>query len=243
MNKIQEEDLYTPISDYFTNMGYMVRSEVKDCDVTAVRGDELVIVEMKLHLNFTLLVQAVERQKSTDLVYIAVPKPKGFRVNSNFKDTLHLLRRLELGLLFVNIKDGFSVVEPVLHPEPCDRLQALRRGKVKRKNIISEINMRSMDLNKGGTSRKKLMTAYREFSLHIAVLLEKHGALSPKQLMELGSHKKKTTSILNKNYYGWFESPEHGKYAISQRGLAAIEEFKELSEYYRKGVENVKQKN
>ena len=36
-----------------------MRSEVKDCDIAAVKGDDLLIIELKKTLNVPLLVQAV----------------------------------------------------------------------------------------------------------------------------------------------------------------------------------------
>lgn len=44
---IKETDLYKPIYDYFTKLGYKVNSEVKTYDVTAVKGESLVIIELK----------------------------------------------------------------------------------------------------------------------------------------------------------------------------------------------------
>ena len=40
-NKRYEVDLYEPIAQYFTEQGYIVHGEVKDCDMTAHKEDEL----------------------------------------------------------------------------------------------------------------------------------------------------------------------------------------------------------
>lgn len=69
---MKETDLYKPVKELFEKMGYTVNGEVKDMDVTAVRGDELVVVELKTAFNITLLQQAVKRQKITEQ-----PKHKG----------------------------------------------------------------------------------------------------------------------------------------------------------------------
>ena len=47
---MKETDLYKPVKELFEKMGYTVNGEVKDMDVTAVRGDELVVVELKTAL-------------------------------------------------------------------------------------------------------------------------------------------------------------------------------------------------
>jgi len=99
INKILEIDLFRPISDFLVEQGYTVRSEVKDCDIAAIKEEELVIVELKRNLSVDLLAQAVKRQKSADIVYMAIPKPKKLTANSKWKDIIHLVKRLELGLI------------------------------------------------------------------------------------------------------------------------------------------------
>ena len=73
--KVYETDLYKPIQNYFIQRGYEVYGEVKNCDVTAVKGEEIIIVELKRSFNLGLLMQAVQRQKVSELVYVAVPRP------------------------------------------------------------------------------------------------------------------------------------------------------------------------
>ncbi len=61
---MQEIDLYPPLKDYLVHQGYEVKGEVLHCDVIAVRGDEsIVVVELKLSLNLSVLLQAVDRLK------------------------------------------------------------------------------------------------------------------------------------------------------------------------------------
>jgi len=38
---LTEADLYEPIARHLDELGYTVRAEVMDCDITATRGDEL----------------------------------------------------------------------------------------------------------------------------------------------------------------------------------------------------------
>ncbi len=90
----RESDLYAPVRDYLVRNGYTVRGEVKSCDITAVKGDDLIVVELKRHLSTDLLVQAVQRQKLTDSVYIAVPRNQEMGYGRKWRGLLHLLRRL-----------------------------------------------------------------------------------------------------------------------------------------------------
>ncbi|HBN82321.1 MAG TPA: hypothetical protein DDZ89_00600, partial [Clostridiales bacterium] len=99
---MKETELYKPVKELFEKMGYTVNGEVTDMDVTAVRGDELIVVEMKTGFNVTLLLQAVKRQKITEQVYVAIPRPTyKKRFSQDFKDKEYLIRRLSLGLILV----------------------------------------------------------------------------------------------------------------------------------------------
>lgn len=75
-DKRYEVDLYQPVKDYFVKEGYEVYGEVNHCDVAAVKESELVIIELKLSLTIDLLIQATKRQRLTNQVYVAIPKPK-----------------------------------------------------------------------------------------------------------------------------------------------------------------------
>lgn len=230
--KILESDLFQPVSDFLTEEGYRVRSEVKDCDITAVKGEELVVVELKRNLSVELLAQAAKRQKLADLVYVAVPKPKKLKADAKWRDITHLLRRLELGLMFVSFKGKRGIVEIPVHPEPFDREKSRKNSIRKRENLLKEAAARNMDANVGGSTRRKLMTAYRENSLHIACCLERYGPLSPKKLREKGTDPKKTSTILQDNHYHWFERIQTGIYVITETGKGALEQYKELAQYY-----------
>lgn len=48
--RITEEDLYAPVRDYLTERGFSVKGEVEHCDIAAVKGETLPVVEMKLTL-------------------------------------------------------------------------------------------------------------------------------------------------------------------------------------------------
>ncbi|WP_100333523.1 DUF2161 domain-containing phosphodiesterase [Bacillus alkalisoli] len=226
--KLLEVDLYKPIQTYLKKQGYEVRGEVKDCDIAAVKGDSLVIVELKLNLNIDLLLQATKRQKLTDSVYIAIPRPKNLRTK-RWKELCQLVKRLELGLIVVAFTASRKRAEVVF--EPTTYPGKVRKNNQKRDAILKEVNGRSGDYNLGGSSKTKIMTAYKENCIQIASLLEKHGPLSPKKLKELGTGDK-TPSILAKNYYDWFDRVKRGTYVVNEKGIKEIKEHIELVDYY-----------
>lgn len=225
--KIMETDLYKPIYDYLTCQGYTVRSEVKNCDITAVRGDELVVIELKRGFNLKLLIQATRRQRAADSVYVAVPRPKGGPYTRSWNDMCHLLRRLELGLIVVDFRKEGGEAEVVFHPAPFSRSKNSRQ----RKSIIREISSRYADYNTGGSTGRKLMTAYRENSLYIACCLKKLGPQSPAALKKMGTGPK-TSTILYKNFYGWFQKVSRGVYDLHSSGAEYIGSCPELTAHY-----------
>jgi hypothetical protein len=220
-----ETDLAAPVTAFLAAQGWTVRSEVKDCDVAAVRGDDLLVVELKKSITLALLVQGARRQRLTDTVYLAIPRPSSVwqwrRVN---RGVLHLLRRLELGLLFV-VPEGIDVV---LQPRPLAR----RRKPAARRAVLEEVDQRSADYNTAGSTRRKLMTAYREQALRIACFLAVHGELSPKRLRELGTGEK-TRAILYDNVYGWFRRVRTGIYRLSAHGARDLGAYPELAARFR----------
>ncbi|MDF2879810.1 MAG: hypothetical protein K0R54_367 [Clostridiaceae bacterium] len=234
-----EECLSKPVSSYFVSLGYTVRSEVNYCDICALKDDNLIIIELKRNLSVDLLVQAVDRQKITDLVYIAIPKPKKLTGNAKWKSLCHLIKRLELGLILVSFVNNESYIEIPIDPLSCDRQKFMKSNRKRRDSIINEIHGRNLDLNTGGSKGKKLVTAYREESLYIGCCLKMNGALSPKKLKELGSDSKKTQSILSKNYYGWFLRVAKGKYCLTHEGEQALITYKDLAKFYYDKINNL----
>jgi hypothetical protein len=234
--KILETDLYKPVYDYLAEQGYTVHSEVKNCDITAVKGEELVVVELKTSFNLKLLVQAVKRQRVADSVYVAVPYPKGGKRAHGWADMCLLLRRLEMGLIVVKTGIENPEIELVFHPNTFDRLKSAQTGKRKRKSIIHEVEGRYGDFNTGGSNRRKLMTAYRENSIFIACCFEKYGGLTPAQLRKLGTGPK-TLSILSKNYYGWFDKISKGIYVLHPDAKEFLANYPELVQHYMEKAE------
>ena len=59
-----EKELFPPVRDLFVKRGYKVNAEVRDCDVTATKNDEFIIIELKKNLSVTLLAQGLKRLKN-----------------------------------------------------------------------------------------------------------------------------------------------------------------------------------
>jgi hypothetical protein len=228
LNRLTETELARPLTRYLSAQGYTVRSEVKDCDIAAVRGEELLIVELKTALNISLLAQAANRQRLTDSVYVAIPRPSNkWKWWNQSRSVRHLLRRLELGLILVSMDPGKPPVEIVFQPLPFTR----RRRARSRKAVLEEIRNRTGDFNTAGSRRTKLVTAYRESAIRIACFLRARGRLSPRSLRAMGMGPE-TQGILSRNVYGWFERLERGVYGLSARGCEELAGYPELAERY-----------
>ena len=226
----RESDMYGPVRDWLLAQGYTIRGEVKDCDIAARKDDGLVIVELKRQFSIELLIQATRRQSACESVYVALPVGALKRRGSRWRGVTRLLRRLELGLIFVDLRKSPPRIEIPFHPLPFQRQQ--RKGA--RRAILEEIAHRSGDFNKGGSTGRKILTAYRENAIQVACFLDKLGPTAPRQLRALGTGPK-TLSILSSNFYGWFVRVEKGVYTVTAKGRAALETaaYKRLAARYR----------
>ena len=225
VGRIRETELYEPVRDWFRHAGWTVRAEVAGCDVAAVdEQDRLVLVELKTTLNFEVVLQAVDRQRMADFVYVAVPARQRAMARKRWNLVTHMLKRLELGLLLVHFpqRGGPVRVEEAFPPIPLDRTRSRATAKRKRDALMKEFNARSGDHNQGGSTRRALVTAYREEALFIAQCLEKNGPCTPSALRLMGTDAAKTTRILHDNHYGWFEQVSRGLYRISDSGIEAL---------------------
>ena len=219
---MKESDLYAPLKAYLEGQGYVVKAEIGECDVMAVRGDEPpVIVEMKLTFSLALVMQGVARQRLFDDVYLAVPvsTERGWKLR--YKDIIRLCRRLGLGLLAVR-SNGVEA-----HLDPGDyapRKQTKRAGR-----LLKEFERRVGDPNKGGTTGVKRMTAYRQDALRCAALLADAGPTKAAKVAA-GAQVARAAAIMRDDHYGWFERVERGIYALTPNGQAALDEHSETVE-------------
>lgn len=218
MGKLREADLYPPLKTWLESNGYSVQAEVNSCDVVAQKGDDLIIIEMKQAINLELLLQVIRRQQAHASVYAAVPAPK--TQDRRWRDLNRLVKRLEAGLLLIHIDSALPRVEVAFHPV---EQQPRRRDKSTTRALLKEMAGRSVSMNVGGTMRRKLMTAYRESALAVAVSLEKTGATSPKEMRKVGAPAN-TGTILRGNHYNWFERLGLALYNLTPEGKTALEE-------------------
>jgi hypothetical protein len=232
MSLPRESDLYEPVAEYLRSCGYEVRGEVRNVDIVARRDGELVAVELKRAMGLSLILQAVDRQRTVDSVYVAVPAKREGSPIPNFRRVSALIRRLELGLILVHARASGPTVEVRIHPAPWKK----RRKPRERRYIIREFDGRTGDRNRGGSATGARITAYREQAVHIACALARTGNASPAALRSLGTDKK-TGNILQRNVYGWFERVERGVYRLHPAGEQALSRFPDLVKHYSDAVD------
>lgn len=225
MEKLLERDLYGPVRDYLQSLGYEVKGEVRNCDVTALRDGELIVVELKRGFTLELIYQAVDRQRIADGVYVAVPLPQRGYLAPHIRDMESLCRRLELGLIFVGFSSkGVPQLDVAVHPKEASRP---RTNQKRRLAVLREHAQRSNNANSGGVARTKILTAYKEQALLAARILRDGGPLSVDGVKKAGGPPN-AASILGRNVLGWFEREEvpggkRYRYSVSAKGLEALE--------------------
>ena len=215
---MKESDLYPPLKQFLESQNYIVKGEVQDCDVLAVRGEEApVIVELKQSFNLNVILQAVERLSMTEKVYIGVPKQCKNLIRQR-KHIMKLLRMLGLGLVVIDLEQVRVQVDVVLDPAEYRP----RRSKHRQERLLGEFMQRVGDPNVGGAERRKgIMTAYRQRALIIARFLQKQGPTKASTIAQMVEDPK-ARDILYNNVYGWFERVSLGVYELSPRGEQEI---------------------
>lgn len=211
--KPRETDLYEPIKSFLEGQGYVVKGEIGAVDVMAVRGnEEPVLVELKLGFSLALVHQGLARQKVSDLVYLAIPKPPKAKA---LKDNTRLCRHLGLGLLTVRLRDGF--VEPLADPAPFTP----RKSPKRKARLLREFARRVGDPNMGGAMRVGIITSYRQDALKCARFLQANGP-SKGLVVAKGAEVPTATRIMADDHYGWFERVERGVYGLTMKGIEAV---------------------
>lgn len=233
--KGSETELFHPLKTYLERKGYTVYAEVNNCDIAAVKGNDLVLVELKNNFSLKLVLQGLERQELGNSVYIAAAVRDGKRIKQK-KQILKLLKRLGLGFILVRLHPGREEIEVLLNPGNSNSKPAINTKK--RNALFKEIGGRYRDFNTGGSvSSIETMTAYRLKSIKTAVILEKNGTSSPAHLREQGASFD-VQAILYNNYYGWFERTGRGRYTLSEKGREIFTLYPEQTEYFRNTLKN-----
>ncbi len=235
---MKESDLYEPVKQFLAAQGYTIKGEVAHCDLVAQRDDDPpIVVELKLSLNLSVLLQAVDRTALTDLVYIAVPEASGGQntlLRRSRKSINRLFRMLGLGLITVGFRTpvGGAKAQPrievVIEPGPYQPRKNLKR----QQRLLREFAARKGDFNTGGTTRSERMTAYRQDALLCADYLQRHGP-SAAVMIKKSTGIDRARQILYDDVYGWFERPSKGIYQITDGGQAALQEYEAVIEALR----------
>jgi hypothetical protein len=93
-----------------------------------------------------------------------------------------------------------------------------RRDNKRRSRIVTEHQRRRGDPAIGGSTRRPIMTAYRQQALACAAALSQ----GPGRPRDLKAASPDAPKILRRNVYGWFIKVERGVYALSESGRLAL---------------------
>ncbi|WP_136657747.1 DUF2161 family putative PD-(D/E)XK-type phosphodiesterase [Nitratireductor sp. XY-223] len=218
-SKTRETDLYDPVKCLLEAQGYVVKGEVGAADIVALRGDEdPVIVELKTGFSLSLMHQAIDRQRVTDAVYVAVPRGTGRAFAVSLRKNLKLCRCLGLGMIIVRLKD--ATAEVVLDPAPYRPRKAPRR----KARLLREFARLDGDPNTGGSTRRGIITAYRQDALRCLSFLERNGPTKAARVAA-GAGVEKARRLMADNHYGWFDRVDTGIYALSPNGCRAMGDY------------------
>ena len=217
---MEEKDLFLPIKSLLENQGFMIKGEVNDIDILAVKDDFMLAVELKTKISLKLIYQAIERFKICEKVYLGVPIEAIKSHQKNMKSLILLLKRLGIGLIVIKKAQA----EVYLDALEYDVKKSKERNKQKKIKALNEFKLRENTKVLGGTKGTR-MTYYREQVIQIAKVLKLQQTASPK-LIRSETHIEKTSSVLQKNYYGWFKRINRGQYQLSEIGM---NELKKLS--------------
>ncbi len=203
---------------FLESLGFEAKGEVCGCDIVALDKGEpaaVVIAELKLTFTLELLLQAVDRTAVCDEVWVAVRASRRGRGREGDPRVKKLCRFLGVGLLLVF---GSGKVDVLVEPEPWrPRKDAKRRSR-----IVSEHRRRRGDPALGGSTRRPIMTAYRQQALICAAALSG----PPLRPRDLKSAAPDVAKILQRNVYGWFVRLERGIYGLTPAGRAALVTWK-----------------
>jgi len=207
-----ETSLYAPVKRFLEDLGFSAKGEVCGCDVVAIReGEEVrvVVAELKTSFNLELVLQGVERAAACDEVWLAVAASTKGRDRD--RRVRKLCRLIGVGLLSV-LPTGR--VEILVSPEPWKP----RPDRKRRSRLVAEHRRRQGDPTSGGSTRRPIMTAYRQQALACAMALSE----APARPRDLRIVTPDAAKILQSNVYGWFERIERGIYGLSDGGKAAL---------------------
>ncbi|MCK5820019.1 MAG: hypothetical protein KAH18_12450 [Psychromonas sp.] len=215
--KLKETALYLPIKQHLQKAGYEVKGEIKNCDIVAIKDNQLIIIELKLSLNITLLLQAVERFALSDIVYVAFPKQCPL-YKKQVKQIKKLMARLGIGLIVVDFQKNNQYVDVISDPKDYKP----RKNKRKQASLLKEFSSRIGDTQVGGsTMRNAGLTAYRQRCIRISQYLLTHKTAKGAEIKK-AIEEPQATRMMYQNYYGWFEKVNTGIYQLTEKGRSEL---------------------
>jgi hypothetical protein len=209
-----ETSLYGPVKRFLEGFGYTVKGEIGRCDLVGLRDDDpsvVVIGELKLSFNLELILQGVDRMSLGDEIWLAAPlsaRGKGRESDPRYRN---LCRCLGFGLLGVSTAGHVELLVSPVAPTP-------RKDPRRRSRLVEEHKRRRGDPALGGSTRKPIMTAYRQQALACAAAM----SAAPQRPRDLKRACPDAQKILHRNVYGWFERAERGVYALTETGRSAL---------------------
>lgn len=218
---MKESDLYPSLKQYLESQGYEIKGEVANCDVVAIREDEEpLIVELKLSLNLTVVLQAVDRLKLSSTVYIGIPHTCS-ALKRKYKQISKMLKMLGLGLITINPAKETGAVKVLFDPAEYTP----RVSKHRKTRLLGEFEKRVGDPNAGGTETKKgIITAYRQNAVKVAAFLQAHGSGKASDIAQQ-TGVTEARNIMYRDVYGWFDNVSRGVYQLSPRGIREIPDW------------------
>ena len=205
MIKMKESDMFIPIKNWLINQSQHkvdnVYAEVIDCDVVGLTENPnkekiSVIIEMKLHLNFRVIEQAIRATKFGNYVYVAVPKTK----TRPSKLAIELLEKNRIGLLYVDLN------KKKVYQQVTEYLEApyiVNNSKRNIRNSVKEVNKTLVGGVKSGDGQtaysimidsvKEYMEKKKHTDISEGKPLEESGWVHPKTLVE--------NLVILKNHY------------------------------------------
>ena len=202
---MKETELYQPVKNHLEKLGFLVRAEVRNCDLTATRGKELLIVELKTRFNLDLAPgYRPPAHLQQCLPGRAPPDNMGTR---RWRGIMRLCRA------GVGADDGFfrGLVDVV-----CDQLRKPAPDSGAHKLLLRKLP-HGREITTPAAAAAAPGTAYREQALLVAQAvdagLQRPGTSSPPA--------RQGAFYTAKEYYRWFERAERGHYRLSDLGRQA----------------------
>ena len=94
--------------------------------------------------------------------------------------------------------------------------------------LLREFQRRVGDPNQGGSSRRPIVTAYRQDALRCASFLDRAGPTRA-AIVKAQTGVSRAPQLLQKDHYGWFHRVERGTYALTPNGARALDTYADMT--------------